>query len=280
MHRRITSEESPPSIAADGYLMATNDETARAPSHSRVQAHFDDNVSLYVDKHELAHYRAACIERIGRVKQLMGHESDAILRMLDIGCGGGQFLDLFLNAFPNATAFGVDLSDGMLRENAPSNRKRLLQGDALHIPADIGQFDVVNVDTLMHHLICGSYSETLAQIRRFLQGLHRFLKPGGIVMVREIYHEYRAIETLGSRIVFELSTLQLPQFTERALKWIGIQSANAGVCFLTRRQWRAVFDEAGFTVRAFQDKPWQPPPHRRYGFKASGDLFYILGISC
>jgi len=103
------------------------------------------------------------------------------------------------------------------------------------------------------------------------------LLPGGVVMIREIYHEYLGVETLGSRLVFELSTLQLPKLAEQLLKRLGIQSSNAGVCFLSRAQWHKLFEEAGFSVTATQDKPWSMQSYRRYGFKASGDLHYILG---
>src|SRR5260370_37215390 len=95
-------------------------------------------------------------------------------------------------------------------------------------------------------------------------------------MIREIYHEYLAVETLGSRLVFEISTLQLPKLAEQALRGIGIHSANAGVCFLSRSQWRALFEEAGFIVSAVQDNPWSPQPLRRHGLKASGGPHHSL----
>src|SRR5262249_5673698 len=234
--------------------MATHHDATPAHSDSRVQTHFDHHVSLYVDK-ELEIYRALSMERIDLLKQSARCDPTASLRMLDVGCGGGVFMDLFLGAFPNATAVGVDFSAGMLRENTPSARKQLLQGDALNLPSEIGQFDVINVDTLMHHLVSGSsYSRTIRQINQFLDSLHPLLLPGGVVMIREIYHEYLGVETLGSRFVFELSTLQLPKFAEHLLKRLGIQSANAGVCFLSRAQWHKLFEQAGFSITAIQDK--------------------------
>ena len=254
----------------------STDQATPALSDSRVQAHFDRHVSLYRDK-ELECYRNLSIERIDLLKRSIQCESTAPLRMLDIGCGGGFFIDLFLDSFPKATAVGVDVSAGMLRENTPSARKHLLQRDALHLPEGLGTFDVINVDTLMHHLIRrSSYAGTIQQIQQFLQSLHRWLSPVGVVIIREIYHEYFVAETLGSRIVFQLSTLPLPGPAEHALRAIGIHTANAGVCFLSRAQWRALFEQTGFKLLAVQDKPWNSQPYRRYGFKASGDLHYVL----
>jgi len=256
--------------------MATRSEAAPVITDSRVQEHFDSHVSLYVDK-TLECYRAASIERIALLEQSTSFETTTPLRMLDIGCGGGYFMDLFLDAFPNAKAHGVDLSLGMLGANTLSARKELRQADALNLPEDIGEFDVINVDTVMHHLIYrSSYKKTIQQIKSFLESLYKVLMPGGAVMIREIYHEYLGVETLGTRLIFGASTLHLPKFAETTLKRIGIQTANAGVCFLSRKQWLALFEETGFNVIAMQDRPWPSQPYRRYGFKASGDLHYVL----
>ena len=74
------------------------------------------------------------------------------------------------------------------------------------------------------------------QIEKCLRHLQSKLMPGGVICVREIYHEYFGYETLGTRIIFFLSTLSVPGIVERLLKSVGLQTANAGVCFLTRRQ--------------------------------------------
>jgi ubiquinone/menaquinone biosynthesis C-methylase UbiE len=256
--------------------MATPYDVASVLPKSRVQAHFDSHVSLYVDK-SLECYRQASIDRIALIEKVLPCDSATPFRMLDIGCGGGYFMDLFLEAFPNATACGVDLSTGMLNANTASTRKRLIQADALQLPGDMGEFDVINIDTVMHHLICrSSYGDTMQQICQFLHSLKSLLVPGGVVMIREIYHEYVGIENFGTRLIFGLSTLHLPHFAEQMVKSIGIQTANAGVCFLTRKQWSQLFNRAGFSVTTMEDRVWPSQPYKRYGFKASGDLHYVL----
>jgi SAM-dependent methyltransferase len=243
---------------------------------SRVQAHFEKNVELYVDK-SLDCYEKASLERLSTLAMVTGYHSTTKFRLMDVGCGGGFFLDLFLNVFPNATAWGVDFSPAMLQANTPSCRKNLSQGDALHLPEDSGDFEVINVDTVMHHLIAGkSYRGTIAQIAECLKHLQSRLMPGGVICIREIYHEYFGCETLGSRIIFFLSTLSLPGFVERIFKFAGIQTANAGVCFLTRKQWYRMFQEAGLSIVSIEEKAWSTQPYRRFGFKASGDIHYIL----
>jgi SAM-dependent methyltransferase len=243
---------------------------------SRVQAHFENNVELYVD-HALECYEEASLLRLAQMAQVTGLRPSAKFRLLDVGCGGGFFLDLFLDEFPNASASGVDFSSAMLHANTPSRRKDLRQGDALHLPEECGDFEVINIDTVMHHLIAGkSYRQTMAQIRECLQHLQSRLMPGGVICVREIYHEYFGFESFGSRVIFFLSTRSVPRFLERLLKFAGIQTANAGVCFLTRRQWPRMFEEAGLTILSVEENAWTTQPYRKFGFRASGDIHYIV----
>lgn len=243
---------------------------------SRVQAHFEKNVELYVDK-TLDCYEKASLERLSTLALVTGYHSTTKFRLMDVGCGGGFFLDLFLNTFPSASAWGVDLSPAMLEANSPSGRKTLCQGDALCLPEDSGDFEVINIDTVMHHLIAGrSYQRTMSRIVECLKHLQSRLMPGGVICVREIYHEYFGCESLGSRLIFFLSTLPLPGFLERMFKFAGIQTANAGVCFLTRKQWYGMFQEAGLSIVSIDEKAWSTQPYRWFGFKASGDIYYVL----
>jgi SAM-dependent methyltransferase len=256
--------------------MTATYEVAPPVFDSRVQAHFEKNVELYVDK-KLNCYEKASRERLSTLALVTGYHSTTKFRLMDVGCGGGFFLDLFLNTFTSASAWGVDISPAMLQANTLSGRKALCQGDALHLPEDIGDFEVINIDTVMHHLIAGrSYPLTMARIVECLKHLQSRLMPGGVICVREIYHEYIGCESLGSRLIFFLSTLSLPRFVERIFKLAGIQTANAGVCFLTRSQWCRVFQEAGLSMLSIEEKAWSTQPYRWFGFKASGDIHYVL----
>ncbi len=204
-------------------------------------------------------------------------ETSDPIALLDVGCGGGAFLDLFLERFSAASATGIDISSGMLAGNKPHERKTLLQGDALALPATLGRYDVIAVDTVMHHLIDrSSYTRTQQRITAFLGSLQRQLKPGGIVLVREIYHEFTGLPTFGSRAIFALSTLPVPRPLEQLLQKAGLQTANVGVCFQTRSQWQSLFAASDFKVVAMEDRVWPGQPYRRFGFAQSGDLHYVI----
>jgi SAM-dependent methyltransferase len=257
-------------------MAASSYEVSLSAVDSRIQEHFSKHTEFYVDK-TLECYEQASLQRLSALARFAGYDSMSSFRLLDVGCGGGFFLDLFLQLFANATACGVDFCPAMLQANTSSNRKLLKQGDALDVPEDCGDFEVINIDTVLHHLVRGrSYEDTLAQITKCLRHLQSRLMPGGVLCVREIYHEYLGSESLGVRIIFFLSTLSVPKFVERFLRFAGIHTANAGVCFLTRKQWQEMFQNAGLSILSVEEKSWPGQPYRKFGFKASGDVYYIL----
>ena len=199
------------------------------------------------------------------------------ISLLDVGCGGGAFVDMFLERFQGASATGIDISRGMLEGNKPHHRKTLLHADALSFPPELGRYDVIAVDTVMHHLIDrSSYAKTQTRIKAFLTSLQRYLKPGGIVLIREIYHEFRALPTFGSRAIFAVTTLSVPKLMQRMLQGAGLQTANVGVCFQTRAQWQNHFSASGYTMVAQEDRKWPGQPYRRFGFSQSGNLHYVI----
>jgi SAM-dependent methyltransferase len=245
-------------------------------SDPRVLTHFDASTHLYVNK-QLECYKDSVEQRLQMLRRTAGFDWSAELQILDVGCGAGMFLDLFLERYPNAIATGIDLSPEMLRLNTPSSRKTTFVGDALSLPSSVGDFDVICIDTVMHHLISADgYQDTIQRISLFLQSLQRLLRPGGVVLVREIFHEYMGFKSFGSRAIYEISTLKVPEMIASVIKRAGIQTANAGVCFLTRPQWQKVFAGAGFLVSSTEDHVWPGQPYRKVGFSSSGDVHYIL----
>ena len=244
-------------------------------SESTVRDHFNHNSTLYTDEYRDP-YTRVCSERLQMLSPLF--RSDQPISLLDIGCGGGIFADLFLSSYPRASAWGFDLSENMLRSNRPHPRKHVLLASAAAIPVRTGFFDVINIDTIMHHLIDhAGYSQTIKGIQRFLDGVKYLLAPGGVIAIREIYHESFVLDNLGARCLFAITTTPLPSSCIAVLKKAGVNTANAGVCFLTRSQWRKAIHQAGYSVRALQANPWpRSVKLMACGFRGSGTLNYII----
>jgi ubiquinone/menaquinone biosynthesis C-methylase UbiE len=100
-------------------------------------------------------------------------------RILDIGCGTGQFAAAVHKRCPQARVYGLDLSGQMLRQGAKrcdgaGGAIQLVQGDSARLPFADDAFDVVTCAHSFHHY--PSQSNVLAE-------MHRVLRPGGRLMI-------------------------------------------------------------------------------------------------
>jgi ubiquinone/menaquinone biosynthesis C-methylase UbiE len=98
------------------------------------------------------------------------------LRLLDIGCGTGRFLDFVKQAWPRLPATGLDMSEPYIREAQHHLRRRsrigLIIGDGTRIPMLNHSQDAVTSIFVFHELP--------PEIRRRVFGeVGRVLKPGG-----------------------------------------------------------------------------------------------------
>ncbi|GAA2128054.1 SAM-dependent methyltransferase [Actinomadura napierensis] len=146
-----------------------------------------------------AHHPIAAPLDDDSVRQLLEHgvpHGDA--RLLDLGCGGGEWLLRALTAHPRARAEGVDIAENALahaRQSAQAlgvhDRLVLHQQDAAEFPAS-PTFDLVLSVGAAHAF--GGLLETLATARRHLA-------PGGRVLIGDGFWEHEpspeAVEMLG-----------------------------------------------------------------------------------
>ncbi|RAI44980.1 class I SAM-dependent methyltransferase [Rhodoplanes roseus] len=98
------------------------------------------------------------------------------LRLIDIGCGTGRFLDCLKQAWPRLPALGLDLSEAYVRHARRHLRRwgklAVAVGNAEAIPAAEASVDAVTSVFMMHELP--------AKVRRVvIAECARVLKPGG-----------------------------------------------------------------------------------------------------
>ena len=100
-------------------------------------------------------------------------------RILDVGCGTGIFAAKALQHFPDAQVWGMDLSDGMLRQcrarcEAAEGRLHLVQGDSQRLPFADDSFDVITCTHSFHHY---------PKQQKAVSEMHRVLRPGGKLLI-------------------------------------------------------------------------------------------------
>lgn len=98
--------------------------------------------------------------------------------LLDAGCGTGAMLKLFSRDIPDKEYYGIDLSEKMIevaKQNAGSIH--FLQGDCEELPYPQNSFDVITCSMSFHHY---------PNVEKFFRNVHRILKPGGRLILRDM----------------------------------------------------------------------------------------------
>ena len=104
-----------------------------------------------------------------------GHDQRT-LRLIDLGCGTGRFLDLVKQAWPRLPSLGLDLSEAYIRHARRYLRRwsrlDLVVANAEAIPAPDNSVDAVTSIFMVHELP--------PKVRRIvIRECERVLKPGG-----------------------------------------------------------------------------------------------------
>jgi ubiquinone/menaquinone biosynthesis C-methylase UbiE len=105
--------------------------------------------------------------------------SAADRRVLDVGCGTGRLAGHILQQFPETQVWGLELSDGMLRqcrqlEEFGRGRLHLVQGDSERLPFASDFFDAITCTHCFHHF---------PRQDRVVAEMYRALRPGGRLLI-------------------------------------------------------------------------------------------------
>ncbi len=96
-----------------------------------------------------------CMELVGRSAALLNPNAT---RILDLGCGGGNYAVKVASTLPNVDCTLIDLSANMLEKASERISKIItgkvvaLQGDYREIPLEENAYDVITAGTTLHHL--------------------------------------------------------------------------------------------------------------------------------
>jgi tRNA (cmo5U34)-methyltransferase len=118
-------------------------------------------------------------------------------RLLDVGCGAGNYTLKLLQHLPNLDVVLLDLSRPMLDraqervQAATTGQVSTVQSDVRGFTPGEGQFDIILAAAVLHHLRTDSEWEAV------FAGFHAALRPGGGLWIFDmIAHDQPAIEAL------------------------------------------------------------------------------------
>ena len=116
------------------------------------------------------------------IARIQAEWGDRPVRVLDIGCGTGIFVERIREALPNAQVVGIDLVYGMLQQGTARWQRQAgsvfaVQGDSERLPFDRGTFDVVTCANSFHHY--PHQAHAVAEMRRVLRPNGRLMLVDG-----------------------------------------------------------------------------------------------------
>lgn len=168
--------------------------------------------------------------------------------LLDVGCGSGYFLEAIESETP-VTAIGVDISRAML-----SNQSGVVQGSVTDLPFQEESFDYIHIDTVLHHLVGDSRTESLENAQECLAALFQCLKKDGRLLLTEHIFESPIKPSIAPALIYYiLSSASKPfSFLHPEIQEGLVAS------FFTRSQIRSLVSHSGGTVIDVSEQEIQP----------------------
>jgi ubiquinone/menaquinone biosynthesis C-methylase UbiE len=116
-------------------------------------------------------------------------------RILDVGCGAGNFIHLLLETgVKDASFVGIDVSKGAIAAArghfADHPNIAFVEDDVLGAPLEEGSFDVVCLSNTLHHL---------KKPDAVFERMRKLLKPGGALLINEMVSDHLTKAQLSHR---------------------------------------------------------------------------------
>jgi tRNA (cmo5U34)-methyltransferase len=143
-------------------------------------------------------------------------------RLLDIGCGAGNYTLKLLQRLPNLDVTLIDLSRPMLDKAQEriravgKNSIRAIQGDMREIDLGDAAFDIIVASATLHHL------RTDDQWHSMFSKLHRALVPGGALWIFDLvdYQLPNIRDMMKRRYAAYLDALKGPQYRQEVFDYV------------------------------------------------------------
>jgi len=213
---------------------------------------------------------------INHIKRIIASKSDA--KLLDIGCGDGSFVKSLVEAGIKMNYYASDLSFGMItlgKKNLSGYNVELLVADAFYIPikSDL-KFDVIHLDSVLHHLIGKTRGKSTDLVKRMVELLVSKLSDDGIMIVEEWYYVSHFLPQFTSFVVFY--GLKLINFLNLDLSYTKEIRPGLEVNFLHPKQLLKILGHYGFAYLLNKTPVGIPASYKLFLLKEKGHSTYIL----
>jgi tRNA (cmo5U34)-methyltransferase len=158
----------------------------RKSSVEEIRAKFDGMTERYTDLEngqDTALDSPLCMELISKAASIYNHDAKTIM---DLGCGGGNYIVKLTTLLPNVNVTLVDISSNMLNvaksrvQKMISGEVQILQSDFREAVFENNDYDIITAATTLHHL------RTEEEWELVFTKIYQALKPGGSFWISDI----------------------------------------------------------------------------------------------
>jgi SAM-dependent methyltransferase len=238
---------------------------------NKVKSYFEAHAHNYPKNQEFY------IFIVDKIKRAIS--ADSGIRLLDVGCGDGNFIKSLSKVGIKFEYFATDISFAMTRkasDNLSGNDVRFFVSDAFNMPIkEDFKFEIIHIDSVLHHLIGSTKGKSYILVRSILDQLVQKLTDNGILIVQEINFRSFLIPQLTSNIVFY--GLKLNNLLKLDLSKI-IPEAKPGleVNFLDEGELVRMLSDYGSVDKIHQDSYDIPKAYKLFLLKNYGHSTYLM----
>jgi SAM-dependent methyltransferase len=243
---------------------------------SKIKSYFDQHAHHHA-YHKDPNFYLSIISHIKKI------ESGSRIKILDVGCGDGSFIKSTIMTGINALFVGTDVSHSMInmaKNNLNYQRVELFVADGFKLPikSEI-KFDLIHIDSVLHHLIGNTRSQSMDLVNLMLNLLIDRLANNGVLVIEELHYVSHIIANITSSVIFYgLKLLNLLHLDFSRI--INELQPGLEVNFLYDKEIEKLLERYGI-VRLIKKEPWKKIPklYKLFLLKEVADISYMVTAS-